>query len=64
MRARCSSDARGARPRRSGDRPIDLHLQALQAFGAEIELTAGYVKAIAPQGGLPMDGGPMRGYWQ
>ena len=36
-----------------GDRPIDLHLQALQAFGAEIELTAGYVKAIAPQGGLP-----------
>ena len=36
-----------------GDRPIDLHLQALQAFGAEIELTAGYVKAIAPDGGLP-----------
>ena len=36
-----------------GDRPIDLHLQALQAFGAEIELTAGYVKAIAPKGGLP-----------
>ena len=36
-----------------GDRPIDLHLQALEAFGAEIELTSGYVKAVAPKGGLP-----------
>ena len=35
-----------------GDRPIDLHLKALQALGAEIELAAGYVKAIAPKGGL------------
>ena len=35
-----------------GTRPIDLHLRALQALGAEIELTAGYVKAIAPKGGL------------
>jgi UDP-N-acetylglucosamine 1-carboxyvinyltransferase len=35
-----------------GTRPIDLHLKALQALGAEIELTAGYVKAIAPKGGL------------
>ena len=35
-----------------GNRPIDLHLKALQALGAEIELTAGYVKAIAPPGGL------------
>jgi UDP-N-acetylglucosamine 1-carboxyvinyltransferase len=35
-----------------GNRPIDLHLKALQALGAEIELTAGYVKAIAPKGGL------------
>ncbi len=36
-----------------GNRPIDLHLKALEAFGAEIELAAGYVKAIAPDGGLP-----------
>ncbi|MBV7258735.1 UDP-N-acetylglucosamine 1-carboxyvinyltransferase [Erythrobacter crassostreae] len=36
-----------------GNRPIDLHLKALEAFGAEIELTQGYVKAMAPDGGLP-----------
>ncbi len=36
-----------------GNRPIDLHLKALEAFGAKIEITAGYVKAIAPDGGLP-----------
>lgn len=36
-----------------GNRPIDLHLKALEAFGAEIELAQGYVKAIAPDGGLP-----------
>src|SRR5574339_1003176 len=36
-----------------GDRPIDLHLQALEAMGAEIELAAGYVKASAPKGRLP-----------
>lgn len=36
-----------------GNRPIDLHLKALEAFGAEIEITAGYVKAIAPRLGLP-----------
>lgn len=36
-----------------GNRPIDLHLKALEAFGAEIELTAGYVRARAPDGGLP-----------
>jgi UDP-N-acetylglucosamine 1-carboxyvinyltransferase len=35
-----------------GDRPIDLHLKALEAIGAEIELTAGYVKATAPKGRL------------
>ena len=35
-----------------GTRPIDLHLRALQALGAEIELAAGYVKATAPKGGL------------
>ena len=35
-----------------GDRPIDLHLKALEAMGAEIELAAGYVKAVAPRGRL------------
>ena len=35
-----------------GNRPIDLHLKALEALGAEIEMTAGYVKATAPKGGL------------
>ncbi len=34
-----------------GNRPIDLHLKALEAFGAEIELASGYVKASAPGGG-------------
>ena len=33
-----------------GNRPIDLHLKALEAMGAEIELAAGYVKATAPGG--------------
>ena len=36
-----------------GNRPIDLHLKALEALGAHIELAAGYVRAIAPDGGLP-----------
>jgi UDP-N-acetylglucosamine 1-carboxyvinyltransferase len=36
-----------------GNRPIDLHLKALEAMGAQIELAAGYVRAIAPDGGLP-----------
>ncbi len=35
-----------------GNRPIDLHLKALQSLGAEIELAAGYVRASAPKGGL------------
>jgi UDP-N-acetylglucosamine 1-carboxyvinyltransferase len=35
-----------------GDRPIDLHLKALECIGAEIELAAGYVKATAPKGRL------------
>ena len=35
-----------------GDRPIDLHLKALEALGAEIEIAAGYVKATAPRGRL------------
>lgn len=36
-----------------GNRPIDLHLKVLEALGAEIELAAGYVRAAAPDGGLP-----------
>jgi len=36
-----------------GNRPIDLHLKALEAMGAQIELAAGYVKATAPGGRLP-----------
>jgi UDP-N-acetylglucosamine 1-carboxyvinyltransferase len=35
-----------------GNRPIDLHLKALEAFGAEIEIAAGYVRATAPGGRL------------
>lgn len=35
-----------------GTRPIDLHLQGLQALGAEISLGSGYVEAKAPSGGL------------
>lgn len=33
-----------------GNRPIDLHLKALEALGAEIELAEGYVRAKAPKG--------------
>ena len=33
-----------------GARPVDLHLQALTAMGAEIELDEGYVNARAPHG--------------
>jgi UDP-N-acetylglucosamine 1-carboxyvinyltransferase len=36
-----------------GNRPIDLHLKVLEALGAQIELAAGYVRAVAPDGGLP-----------
>ena len=35
-----------------GNRPIDLHLKALEAMGARIELAAGYVRAHAGDGGL------------
>jgi len=34
-----------------GGRPIDLHLQAMQALGASIEVATGYIKATA-RGGL------------
>ena len=35
-----------------GNRPIDLHLKALEAIGANLEMAAGYVKATAPGGRL------------
>ena len=33
-----------------GQRPIDLHLKALEALGASIEIKGGYVRAEAPNG--------------
>jgi len=33
-----------------GQRPIDLHLKALEQMGAKIKIEAGYVKATAPNG--------------
>lgn len=33
-----------------GTRPVDLHIQALQCLGAEIDVDAGYVLARAPDG--------------
>ncbi|HEX5181655.1 MAG TPA: UDP-N-acetylglucosamine 1-carboxyvinyltransferase [Allosphingosinicella sp.] len=41
-----------------GTRPVDLHLKAMEALGAELEIAAGYVKAKAPAGGL--QGGTIR----
>ena len=41
-----------------GTRPIDLHLKALEAFGANIEMTHGYVKVTAVGRRLP--GGSFR----
>jgi len=35
-----------------GARPVDLHLKALEALGAELDLRDGYVHAKAPAGGL------------
>ncbi len=35
-----------------GNRPIDLHLKALEAIGARLDMAAGYVKARAPGGRL------------
>jgi UDP-N-acetylglucosamine 1-carboxyvinyltransferase len=35
-----------------GNRPIDFHLKAFEALGARIEVANGYVRAIAPDGGL------------
>jgi UDP-N-acetylglucosamine 1-carboxyvinyltransferase len=33
-----------------GQRPVDLHLKALEAMGAEIEIKSGYIVATAPDG--------------
>ncbi len=33
-----------------GQRPVDLHLKALEQMGATIEIKAGYIQAKAPQG--------------
>lgn len=33
-----------------GQRPIDLHLKALEQMGAQIKIEAGYVQATAPEG--------------
>jgi UDP-N-acetylglucosamine 1-carboxyvinyltransferase len=41
-----------------GMRPVDLHLKALEALGAELEIASGYVRATAPAGGLK--GGTIR----
>ncbi|MCE6951680.1 UDP-N-acetylglucosamine 1-carboxyvinyltransferase [Cereibacter sphaeroides] len=35
-----------------GARPVDLHLKALEAMGAELDLRDGYIHARAPAGGL------------
>jgi UDP-N-acetylglucosamine 1-carboxyvinyltransferase len=35
-----------------GARPVDLHLKALEAMGADLDLRDGYVHAKAPAGGL------------
>jgi len=35
-----------------GTRPVDLHLKGLEQLGAEVEITAGYIEARAPQGRL------------
>ncbi|MFV7791071.1 UDP-N-acetylglucosamine 1-carboxyvinyltransferase [Aliarcobacter lanthieri] len=33
-----------------GQRPVDLHLKALEQMGANIEILQGYIKATAPEG--------------
>ncbi|MDO9524808.1 MAG: UDP-N-acetylglucosamine 1-carboxyvinyltransferase [Gemmobacter sp.] len=35
-----------------GARPVDLHLKAMEAMGAQMDLRDGYVHATAPAGGL------------
>jgi UDP-N-acetylglucosamine 1-carboxyvinyltransferase len=41
-----------------GPRPVDLHIEGMKAFGADIDLDEGYVIASAPGGRL--DGGSFR----
>ncbi len=41
-----------------GPRPVDLHIEGMKAFGAEVSLDEGYVVATAPGGRLP--GGTFR----
>jgi UDP-N-acetylglucosamine 1-carboxyvinyltransferase len=41
-----------------GPRPVDLHIEGMKAFGADIELDEGYVIASAPNGRL--EGGSFR----
>lgn len=33
-----------------GSRPVDLHIKGMQAMGAQVDVTDGYVRARAPQG--------------
>lgn len=33
-----------------GMRPVDLHLEALRALGAELEIVNGFIRAVAPKG--------------
>jgi len=40
-----------------GSRPVDVHLKGLEALGAEIELSGGYIRARIPDG----QGGRLRG---
>lgn len=35
-----------------GTRPVDMHIDGLEAMGADIKLEAGYINAKAPKGGL------------
>lgn len=35
-----------------GSRPVDLHIQGMQALGAEVEVIDGYIKASVPNGRL------------
>ena len=35
-----------------GERPVDLHLKALEKMGAKINIESGYIHAIAPKDGL------------
>ena len=53
MLARDGRAARQWRNRRAATpRPVDLHLRALEAMGADLDLRDGYVHAKAPAGGL------------